>query len=96
MSWASPVLATLPFLLRLGQSVRRYLDAPETKWVLLLSHFLRDCAESVLRINRNHLVNAGKYAASVLYYYFYYNYRIKGGFMYSGDSACFLLTASLT
>ena len=30
-SWASPALAALPFLLRLGQSVRRYIDEPRKR-----------------------------------------------------------------
>lgn len=56
-TWATPVLASLPYLWRLGQSFRRYADSREVK---------------------THLVNAGKYSCSVVYYFFYYNYRIRG------------------
>ena len=32
-TWATPVLASLPYLWRLGQSFRRYADSREVKWV---------------------------------------------------------------
>lgn len=56
-SWASPVLASLPYLWRLGQSFRRYADARDVY---------------------THLVNAGKYTASILYLFLYFTYRIEG------------------
>ncbi|KAI0701368.1 EXS family-domain-containing protein [Cytidiella melzeri] len=56
--WGVPfLLASLPLLARLIQSVRRWVDSRLT----------------------THLINGGKYAAGIVYYVAYYNWRHHGG-----------------
>ncbi|SCZ99268.1 BZ3500_MvSof-1268-A1-R1_Chr3-1g05915 [Microbotryum saponariae] len=56
-SQATPVLASLPAIWRLGQSLRRYIDSDG----LVI-----------------HMLNGGKYTASILQFCFYYSWRIDG------------------
>ncbi|KAL8291362.1 hypothetical protein RQP46_002340 [Phenoliferia psychrophenolica] len=56
-TWSSAILASLPAVWRLGQSIRRYFDSDG------------------LTI---HLLNAGKYTASIAYYFAYFGWRIGG------------------
>ncbi|SGY45788.1 BQ5605_C001g00338 [Microbotryum silenes-dioicae] len=56
-SQATPVLASLPAIWRLGQSLRRYTDSGG----LVI-----------------HMLNGGKYTASILQFCFYYSWRIDG------------------
>ncbi|EKM58004.1 uncharacterized protein PHACADRAFT_58738, partial [Phanerochaete carnosa HHB-10118-sp] len=58
--WGIPfVLASLPFLARLAQSIRRWVDS---------------------KLN-THLINGGKYAAGIIYYLVYFNWRHNGCFV---------------
>ncbi|KAI5475192.1 SPX and EXS domain containing protein [Pseudohyphozyma bogoriensis] len=73
LTWTSPVLASLPAGIRLGQSIRRYFDSDG----LII-----------------HLLNAGKYTASIFYFYFYFAWRIYGS--HSGwRKALFILFGTL-
>lgn len=73
-TWTSPVLASLPAVWRLGQSLRRYIDSDgvgihRTSPSPLLAALLSSGAFPVL--------NAGKYSTTIAYFFFYFSWCVQ-------------------
>ena len=69
-------LSSIPFIIRLGQSVKRYFDSKHATHLVNVSFFLFFCPALVFS-NFGILLKAGKYGTGIVSYLFYFMWSYR-------------------